>query len=74
MTNRRFDEYMRDRILRPIGVRGSYNLADILDSIDNIAVLYNSGVAKLDNFKGVAPQLRDLSSYKIGLNGFIFGP
>jgi CubicO group peptidase (beta-lactamase class C family) len=28
MTGRRFDEYMRDRIFRPIGIKGSFNIDD----------------------------------------------
>ncbi len=41
MTGRRFDEYMRDRILRPIGIKGSFNIDDFSESdIQDIAVLY----------------------------------
>ena len=41
MTGRRFDEYMRDRIFRPIGIKGSFNINDFNQSdIEDIAVLY----------------------------------
>ena len=51
MTGRQFDEYMRDRILRPIGIKGSFNIDDLSQSdIEEIAVLYESGNASYDNF------------------------
>ena len=75
MTGRRFDEYMRDRILRPIGIKGSFNIDDFSKSdIEAIAVLYESGKASFDNFKGFAPPKRDFSKYEVGSNGFLFGP
>jgi CubicO group peptidase (beta-lactamase class C family) len=75
MTDRRFDEYMRDRILRPIGIKGSFNIDDFNQSdIEDIAVLYESGKASLDNFKGIAPPKRDYSKYEVGSNGFLFSP
>jgi CubicO group peptidase (beta-lactamase class C family) len=62
MTGRRFDEYMRDRIFRPIGIKGSFNIDDFNQSdIEDIAVLYESGKASFDNFKGLAPPKRDYS-------------
>ena len=66
---------MRDRILRPIGIRGSYNLQDISEAeFINIAVLYDSGRIAAENFKGVKPPGRDLSKYINGTNGFLFSP
>ena len=62
MTGRRFDEYMRDRIFRPIGIKGSFNIDDLNQSdIENIAVLYKSGKPSFDKFNGVAPPKRDFS-------------
>ena len=75
MTGRRFDEYMRDRILRPIGIKGSFNIDDFNQSdIEDISVLYESGKASFDNFKGIAPPKRDYIKYEVGSNGFLFAP
>jgi CubicO group peptidase (beta-lactamase class C family) len=75
MTGRRFDEYMRDRIFRPIGIKGSFNIDDLNQSdIENIAVLYKSGKPSFDKFNGVAPPKRDFSTYEVGSNGFLFAP
>jgi len=72
----RFDVYMRENILQPLGIAGSYNVGDI-QNIDNVAVLYrnqNGWTAQADNYQGVFPVPLFLDNYTIGTNGLIFGP
>jgi CubicO group peptidase (beta-lactamase class C family) len=77
ISGQRFDVYMKSQILDPLGIAGSYNVADITN-INNVAVLYRksggSWSAQADNFQGVPPTPTNLSSYTPGTNGFIFGP
>lgn len=69
----RFDEFMRDSVLLPLGITGSFNI-NHLGNIGNVAVLYRNAVPQADNFQGVMPEPTDLSQYVIGTNGFIFSP
>jgi CubicO group peptidase (beta-lactamase class C family) len=77
LSNIRFDIFMKTEILDPLGISGSFNVADI-KNIDNVAVLYRKSggawVAQIDNYQGVAPSPIDYSSYTIGTNGFVFSP
>lgn len=77
VTGIRFDIWIRQNILLPLGIKGSFNIQDI-DDINNVAVLYRyqSGqwVPQADNFMGIMPPPRDLSEYMIGTNGLIFSP
>lgn len=77
ITGRRFDEYMRDSILLPAGVEGSYNV-NHLSNIDRVAVLYRkiSGnwVPQADDYQGVQPIHGNLSGYVPGTNGGRFSP
>lgn len=73
----RFDIYCRENIFAPLGLDASFNLQD-LAGFNNLAVLYRKSggqwVAQTDNYGGVKPPPRDLSSYVVGTNGVIFGP
>jgi len=76
ISGRRFDQYMRDSLLLPLAVKGSYNVADI-EQIDQVAALYRNEegwAAQVDEYKGERPAPRDLSAYELGTNGFIFSP
>jgi CubicO group peptidase (beta-lactamase class C family) len=69
----RFDQYMRQHVLLPLGIHGSYNVQD-LDEIGHLAVLYRNNNPQADNFGGVMPPAPDLSGYVIGSNGLYFAP
>jgi CubicO group peptidase (beta-lactamase class C family) len=72
----RFDIYMRQEILLPLGIDGSFNIQDIPD-INDIAALYrNIGgwQAQFDNYQGSYPTPPDLSGYVPGTNGLYFAP
>ncbi len=76
ISGERFDEFMRNSILLPLGVAGSYNVSHI-QNINNLAVLYrnqNGWQAQIDNYQGQEPEPIDLTGYELGTNGFIFGP
>ncbi len=77
ISGERFDQYCRNHIFLPLGLDASFNLND-LRNINNLAALYRTSggqwVAQADNYKGVKPAPRDLSSYTIGSNGSLFGP
>jgi len=77
ISNERFDVYMKNEILIPLGITGSYNIQDIND-IDDIAVLYrNQGGwnAQFDNYQGVMPAPpSNLPSLVLGTNGLFFSP
>lgn len=77
VTNVRFDIYCRNNILLPLGLSASFVVND-LPNINNVSVLYrfigNTWVPQADDYNGVMPPPRDLSSYIIGSNAVIFGP
>ena len=77
ISNERFDVYMKNEILSPLGISASYNIQDIQD-INDIAVLYrNQGGwnPQVDNYQGVMPQPSfNLSSLILGTNGLFFSP
>jgi len=77
ISGKRFDIFCRENIFLPLGLDASFNLQDIV-GFNNLAVLYRKSggqwVAQADNYNGVKPPPRDLSSYVIGTNGVIFGP
>lgn len=75
-SGQRFDVFMREEILLPLGIAGSYNVQDIAN-IDNVAVLYrNQGgwTPQADNYQGTYPEPLDLSNYSPGSNGVLFAP
>lgn len=76
LSNQRFDVFVREQLLIPMGITGSFNVSDLPD-INNLAVLYryvNEWMPQVDNFQGVAPEVLDFSAYVPGINGLIFGP
>lgn len=79
ISNQRFDVYVREHILIPLGMNASYNIDDFASNdFPNIAVLYRksggSWVPQADNYNGIKPAPRDLSNYKLGEDCFIFSP
>jgi CubicO group peptidase (beta-lactamase class C family) len=69
----RFDIFVRDSVLLPLGIRGSFNVSDITN-INNVAVLYRNSIPQADNYQGVPPPPRNLTGYVVGTNGLIFSP
>ncbi|MFH0735358.1 MAG: serine hydrolase [bacterium] len=77
LTGKRFDIVVREKVLIPLGINGSFNIQDIA-VINDVSALYrksgNVWSAQVDNYKGVKPPPRNLSNYVIGTNGIIFSP
>lgn len=77
VSGQRFDEFMKDNILLPAGVLGSYNIQD-LPELEHLAVLYRKElgfwVAQADHYNGIYPPARDLTDYVPGTNGLLFAP
>lgn len=73
LSGQRFDAYMRQQVLLPLGIHGSYNVQD-LPGVGDLAVLYRNSSPQVDNFGGVMPPAPDLSQYTIGTNGLYFAP
>lgn len=77
ISGKRFDVFCKENIFQPLGLNASFNIQD-LTNINQVAVLYrksgSSWVPQIDNYNGVMPPPRDLSTYTIGNNGFIFAP
>ncbi|MEY3398787.1 MAG: FmtA-like protein [Bacteroidota bacterium] len=76
LSGQRFDIYMREAVLEPLGIAGSYNVGDI-QNIDNVAVLYRyqgGWNPQADNYQGVPPVPLSLQAYQNGTNGVIFAP
>jgi len=67
----RFDEYMRDSLLLPLGISGSYNVSHLPD-INQLAVLYRNGQAQADDYNGIAPPPAQLTGYQPGQTGLYF--
>lgn len=74
LSGQRFDTYMHEHVLKPLGLKASYYLWDLSSNINNIAVLYRKAVAQTDNYQGKVPQEPDLAGYVPGTNAFKFGP
>ncbi|WP_203292957.1 serine hydrolase [Luteirhabdus pelagi] len=76
ISGERLDIYMKEEILEPLGIDGSFNIQDIND-INDVAVLYrniNGWQPQADNYQGTYPLPPDLSSYTPGTNGAYFAP
>ncbi len=77
LSGMRFDQYMKEFVLDPLDIAGSYNIGDI-NNIDQVAVIYrnvnNAWVPQADNYQGVPPVSQNFSGYIPGTNGLIFGP
>jgi CubicO group peptidase (beta-lactamase class C family) len=73
----RFDIFMREQLLLPLNMVGSFNIQDITN-INNIAVLYRKPgpvwVPQADDYDGIMPTATDYSGYMIGTNDLIFAP
>ena len=76
LSGLRFDIFMREQILIPLEIDGSFNIQDLTD-INNVSVLYrydNGWVAQWDNYQGIMPIAPNLDDYILGTNGVYFGP
>jgi len=73
LSGLRFDVYMRQQVLLPLDIHGSFNVQD-LPNVADLAVLYRNSTPQADNFNGVMPPAPDLGQYTIGTNGLYFGP
>ncbi|MCA1752706.1 MAG: beta-lactamase family protein [Flavobacteriales bacterium] len=69
----RFDQYLKQEVLEPLGIAGSFNVADIED-IENLSPLYRNSIAQVDNFGDTAPTPFENEGYVPGTNGSRFGP
>ncbi|MBW6479818.1 MAG: beta-lactamase family protein [Bacteroidales bacterium] len=77
VSDTRFDIFVRDSILLPVSIQGSFNIHD-LESPAGLAVLYRMScdqwVPQADNYPSGFPQPIDYSDYTPGHNGLIFAP
>lgn len=77
ISDTRFDVFVRQNILQPLGISGSFNIHDLNDP-SNLAVLYRMSCGiwapQADNYPSGLPAPIDYSGYVPGHNGFIFGP
>ncbi len=77
VSHQRFDQYMVNQILKPLGMQASFNIQDIAD-LNHLATIYRyidgQWVPQKDDYNGNEPQLADLSHYELGTNGLIFSP
>ncbi len=77
ISNQRFDVFMKNEILIPLDIDGSYNIQD-LSTITDVATIYrkiaNSWSPQFDNYNGVMPSPPNLSNYVNGTNGAYFSP
>ena len=73
IDGKRFDIFIKENISEPLGISGSFNVCDI-KNINKLATLYRNSEPTVDDKKGISPTQRDLSQYKIGDNGIIYGP
>ncbi len=73
ISDQRFDCFVRDSILLPLDITGSFNI-DHLPDINRVAVLYRNSTPQADHYQGIAPEPFDSTSYTIGSNGLVFAP
>jgi CubicO group peptidase (beta-lactamase class C family) len=77
ISKHRFDLYMKNEILKPLGISATYNIDDIVD-IENLATIYraenNVWKPNKDDVKGIKPSPTDMSDYIIGNNAAFFSP
>lgn len=90
VTGIRFDLWMRDEVLEPLGIMGSYNVNLLSDEgLEGLGVLYRKDgeglwEAQIDDLGGRRPVLacradpglgpQDLEAYRPGTNGTLFAP
>ncbi|NQX91503.1 MAG: beta-lactamase family protein [Flavobacteriales bacterium] len=75
ISDQRFDEYMRDEVLVPLGMDAGYNV-NHLEDINTLGVIYRKPagwVPQVDNYEGVYPGV-GLVDYENGTNGSYFAP
>jgi Beta-lactamase class C and other penicillin binding proteins len=88
ISGQRFDEYMRVRVLSPLGLSASYNVLTLPDAaFANLAPLYRKGrggeswdpegpwLPQVDDYRGLRPApLSGIEGYAPGTNGTLFSP
>ena len=88
-SGQRFDEYCRRHIFTPLGMNAGFTAA-ALPSVDNVAVLYahyseeerkqpeyagkKEFEPSIDDYRGIAPEPRNISRFPRGHNGLMFSP
>ena len=72
-SGQRFDDFMRNEVLLPMGISGSFNIQH-LDDIDQLATLYRNSLAQADDHGGSMPPAPDLNGHQPGVNGLYFSP
>ena len=81
LSQQRFDEYQRDHILAPLSEGlaevATFNIATI-NNTKNLGVIYEGEsqqwVATCDNYPTGKISQRNLTGYKLGDNGVVYGP
>jgi CubicO group peptidase (beta-lactamase class C family) len=77
VSGMRFDQFLKKKLLEPMGMNASFNLMDI--PYGQIASLYrvneeNEWVVQADDVVNEKPKERSSINYEIGTNGLIYGP
>ncbi len=73
ISGTRFDSYMEQQILQPLGIEGSFDVSE-LEDIENLAVLYRDNTPQADNYNGENPDSPITGFYTPGTNGSLFAP
>ncbi len=77
ICKQRFDIFMKNEILKPLGITATFSLQDIED-INTLGTIYRfdekGWLPNKDDFKGLKPTPSDLSKYIIGNNAIYFAP
>jgi len=77
ISGTRFDLFMETELFSKLSLGCRYNV-DHLDNYEDLAALYiydkKQWTPLMDNYNGKKPDPRVLVNYKIGSNGFVFGP
>lgn len=87
VSGARFDEYMAQYVLQPLGLRAAFNVRSLAAAdLDNLATLYRkqcdglwnpagTWCAQADDYRGERPPAPPgLDDYVIGTNGTLFSP
>lgn len=76
VSNRRFDQYCRENIFNPMGVKSSFNVTDI--PVKALAPLYryrdSTWVSQVDDYSKSPQEDRGYPGYVPGTNGLIHAP
>jgi CubicO group peptidase (beta-lactamase class C family) len=77
-SGKRFDVYINEKILNPLGMRGGFTIQRVKD-INKVAVVYSMDdnrvpYASAENYMGKRPDMIDFSDYIPGTNPTILGP